>query len=211
MLSTQAIEELLTLGHELREFEVKGPGMRSDASLLNPVVRAALAMGNLRDGGHVIVGIADGRLDEMEPGLTPEELASWLDYDELAKALRTYSDPPLRFDVKGRALSNGRAVAAIEIFEFADLPHLCAKAFDPPKGESAEKHRLRKGALYVRPRGMPSTTEVASSVEMREVLDLASSKRLSEFFATAARANVTLRGGPSDDELYEQERENGWE
>jgi len=36
---------------------------------------------------------------------------------------------------------------------------------------------LREGGLYVRPAGFRKPAEVASSVEMREVVDLAAEKR----------------------------------
>jgi hypothetical protein len=76
----------------------------------------------------------------------------------------------LHFERASAALSNGVTVAVIQVFEFADLPHLCSK--DYPQV-------LREGALYVRPRKVPETSELASSVEMREILDLATEKALS--------------------------------
>ena len=201
MLSAGEIEEGLVLGYERRGSEVKGAGLRSDMPLLIKVVRAALGLGNLQDGGHVIIGIDDKKLAQMEPGLNEAELASWQEYDDLATVMKAYSDPPLRFDVAARTLSNGKSVVAIQVFEFTDLPHLCAK----------DAKDLRKGALYVRPRGMPSTIEVASSVEMREVLDLASAKRLRDFFTTAERAGVNLSGGQDDDVAYAQQRQDAFE
>ncbi|MFE4456097.1 helix-turn-helix domain-containing protein [Nocardia tengchongensis] len=198
MLSTEEIEYLLALGYERREFEVKGPGLRSDRHLVMKVVRAALSLGNLQDGGHVIIGIDDKRLQQMEPGLNDDQVASWLEYDQMAIEFRKYSDPPLRFDLGKHTLSNGKQIVAIQVFEFTDSPHLCAKEYPDV---------LRKGALYVRSRGVPETSEVASSVEMREVLELASAKRLREFFTTADRAGMALSAGPTDDELYAQQRE----
>jgi hypothetical protein len=85
-------------------------------------------------------------------------------YDHLARALANYADPPLRFDVAAVQLSSGATVAVIEVFEFEDIPHFCAKHYDGV---------LREGALYVRPRKVPETSEVASAVEMREVIELA--------------------------------------
>jgi hypothetical protein len=67
VLSASEIEAVLGGGYELRGFEVKGPGPREEAHLFAKVARAALSMGNLRDGGHVIIGIDDGDLPACSP------------------------------------------------------------------------------------------------------------------------------------------------
>ena len=207
MLTTDEIEQNLKLGYERREFEVKGAGLRTDKHLLSKIVKAALALGNLQDGGHIIVGIDDKQMPQMQPGLSPAELATWVDYDSVAVAMRTYSDPSLRIGLQEHTLSNGVKVVAIEVFEFADLPHLCAKGYET---------ELREGALFIRPRGKPETTEVAGSVEMREVLELAFTKRLREFLVAIDRAGAALvpagqnPPGPTDDELYLAERDTAW-
>lgn len=42
-----------------------------------------LSMANLRDGGHVVIGIDDPNVAVLQPGLQPGQLASWLGYDDL--------------------------------------------------------------------------------------------------------------------------------
>ncbi len=75
---------------------------------------------------------------------------------------------------------------------------------------------LRNGALYVRPRKVPETSEVASAVEMREVLDLATQKALRAYVETAQRAGVALGvvetapAQPESDERYRSERDRAW-
>ena len=65
---------------------------------------------------------------------------------------------------------------------------------------------LRKGALHVRTRTVPETTEVAFSVEMREVLDMATEKALRNFVGIAERAGGRLttvppaKPAPSDED-----------
>jgi hypothetical protein len=207
VLAAAEIEAALSSGYELRGLEVKGPGPRTDAHLLAKVTRAALSMGNLRDGGHVIVGISDGDPAAMLPGLEAGDLGSWLAYDDVARKLAEYADPPLRFDVASIELSSGVNVAVLQVFEFSDTPHLCAK--DYPRV-------LRKGALYVRPRKVPETSEVASLVEMRDVIQLATEKALRTYVETGERAGLALAASgeqsamPSDDEKYKAEQERGW-
>jgi predicted HTH transcriptional regulator len=206
VLSREEIEAVLVQGYELRGFEMKGPGSRDDTHLLVQVARAALGMGNLRDGGHVIIGIDDGDPAAMLPGLEPEALASWVAYDDIARKLAEYADPPLRFDVAEVELSSGARVAAIQIFEFSDVPHICAR--DYPRV-------LRKGALYVRSRRAPETSEVPSSSDMRDLLELATEKALRSYIATLSRAGVALASEApipeSDDDLYASERHRGWQ
>lgn len=207
MLSPEEIKEALSSGYELRGVELKGPGPRTDNHLFAKVTRAALSMGNLRDGGHVIVGMDDDDPAAMLPGLEAEDLASWLAYDDVARKMAEYADPPLRFDIAGVDLTSSARVAVLQVFEFVDIPHLCGKGYTDV---------LRKGALYVRPRKMPETSEVASSVEMREVIDLATQKALRAYIETAERAGLALvpgrreEGVPSDEERYEEERRRAW-
>lgn len=204
MLDVLELEAVLSGGSELRGFEVKGPGLRTDGHLFAKVTRAALGMGNRRNGGHVVLGIDDRDLAAMRPGLDDDQLASWLSFDDVSRKMAEYADPPLGLAIAGLTLSNGVTVAVIEVSEFEDIPHLCKKGYDSV---------LRQGALYVRPRKVPETSEVASSVEMREVLQLATEKALRALVGTAERAGVTLEAGPSTgaaDDRYEAQRQGAW-
>jgi predicted HTH transcriptional regulator len=206
VLTAEEIEQVLSLGHEIRGFEVKGPGLSTDKRLFAKVARTALGLGNLRDGGHIIIGIDDTQQQAMQPGLDAADLASWLVFDDVSRRLANYADPPVRFELDRRLLSSGATVAVIQVFEFADVPHLCAKHYPDV---------LREGALYVRPRKVPETSEVANSVEMREILVLATEKALRDYVSTAERAGLTLDRGeiapsPSSDEQYAAQREGAW-
>lgn len=209
MLTIEEIESLLITGYETRGFELKGPGSSEEKAFFVKVARAALSMGNLRDGGHVVIGIEDTRPQDMLPGLDPEQLKSWQSYDDIADRLAVYADPPLRFDLAELALATDVAVIVLQIHEFDDVPHLCARAY---------QHDLRKGALYVRSRKKPETAEIASSVEMREILDLAVEKRLRGFIETAERAGVkvvpatatTTSPSTDDTEKFDSQRGDAW-
>jgi predicted HTH transcriptional regulator len=186
VFTTEEVETALRTGYEGRGFELKGAGASDDKHFLAKVARAALSMGNLRDGGHVVIGIDDTKSQEMLPGLDDQQLASWLAYDDVSARLAVYSDPPLRFDLAQVDLSTGARVVVVRVHEFDDIPHLCARNYPDV---------LRKGALYVRSRKMPETAEVASSVEMREILDLAAEKRLRAYIEAAERAGARLVTG----------------
>jgi len=206
MLSGAEIEESLRFEHERRGFELKGPGRRDELDFFVKVVRAVLGLGNLRDGGYVVIGIDDKDPASLGPGLAEEELESWA-YDEVARGLAVYADPPIDFEIGAVELSSSATVVVIEVAEFADLPHICQKAYEG---------KLRQGAIYVRPRRVPETSEIASHVEMRELIDLAVEKGLRAYIATAERAGVELRAGAdtsyeSDAAAFEAERGEAWE
>lgn len=207
MLSVEEIEDILRVGHETPGFEFKGPGARTDSYFFAKIARAALSLGNLRDGGYIIIGISDDNPGALQPGLDEAQLVEWIDYDTVARKLAVYADPPLRFEIEGLTLSTGARAAVIRVYEFADVPHVCAKACEDV---------LRQGALYVRPRKVPETSEVAGSLEMRDVLDLAIEKGVRRFVQMAARAGLELGAsesshrGPSDEERYDKERAEGW-
>lgn len=207
MLTKEELESALSTGYEGRGFELKGPGRSDDKRFLAKIARAALSMGNLRDGGHIVIGIDDGSPQDMLPGLDEDELATWLAFDDVSGRLAVYCDPPVNFDLAQFAVSTGVSVVIVEVHEFADIPHLCAREYPAA---------LRAGALYVRSRKMPETAEVASSVEMREILDLAAEKRLRAYIETAERAGVGFSldesgaGGRADGERFEQQFRRAW-
>lgn len=210
MLTTEELEDALSLGYEGRGFEFKGPGDCGDKYFLAKVARAALSMGNLRDGGYVVIGIDDSSPERMLPGLNDDQLNSWLAYDDVAARLSAYCDPPVQLDIASFTFSSGASVIVLQVHEFGDIPHLCAREYPDV---------LRRGALYVRSRKLPETSEVASSVEMREVLDLAAEKRLRAFVEMAERAGARIvsdiesdeEKGAADRQRFDAQRDEAWE
>lgn len=110
MVDQQELEALLTPGHEIRCFEVKGPGSLGDKAYVAQVAKAAMALGNHRDGGLVCLGIDDKQMTKMTPGLNAAQLQEWSDYDNVSAALARYSDPPVRFRLHPFTLGHGRSV-----------------------------------------------------------------------------------------------------
>jgi hypothetical protein len=206
VLSADDLEDLLSGGYERRHLEVKGPGERDDKHFFAKVTRAALSMANLRDGGHVVLGITDNDLVAMLPGLAPPQLACWLDFDTVSARLATYADPPLRFDLSQLNLSSGAAAVVLEVHEFDDVPILCAQSFQAQGFPEV----LRKGACYVRSQRIPETAEIPTGVEMRELLDLATEKRLRRFLTTAQAAGVVVQSPETAASLFDAQAGEAW-
>jgi len=203
--SLEELEELLALGHERRDFEVKGPGDVDDKAYSSNVARAVMAMGNLRYGGLVCLGIDNKHISEMQPGLATAQVAQWTDFDAVNTALARYADPPASIQLKAYRLSSRVDVVVVQVDEFQDVPHLCRKGYPGI---------LQEGAMYVRPRGMPKSVSVPDVREMRDVLEIATDKALREFLRRAGEAGVPLPGTSSaidsDTSRFDSERAQAW-
>jgi hypothetical protein len=201
------IEQLLALGHESRHFELKGPGDLKDKVFSAKVARAAMAMGNLRDGGMVCLGIDDKSIAEMLPGLSPDQVDEWTNFDIVSDQLARYSDPPVTFHSQVVELSSGATVVVLVVQEFSRELHVCKRNFPEV---------LQQGQTYVRPRGTPRSSHVPSATEMRELHDLAIEKGVREFVRRAGAAGIPLFGRnqpamPTADDRFADEVAAAWE
>lgn len=197
-MKEEEFQELLELGHELSGIEFKGPGSRSDKPFLARVAKAALGMSNRRDGGRVIIGVGEDASGAPIPiGLSKKELASW-DYDSVADSLDEFADPNVIFELVP-VNHDGKDFVVIEFAEFADIPVLCSRDYPSI---------LRRGACYVRPRRKPETSEIATQEDMRDLLDLATKKRLRKFLEQAAIVGLPIEGfaESGDSELFDEQK-----
>jgi hypothetical protein len=96
-LSTDQFIELLSGGRETRGVEFKAAGPRGAPLVFAFVARAVLAMSNFQLGGWVLLGIQD---DSQMSGLVEDDLASWLEHDEVTASLNAYTDPFVLVDVE---------------------------------------------------------------------------------------------------------------
>ena len=142
-------------------------------------------MANRRDGGYVIIGVESTKRSpdgtEFNPvGLSEEQAASWLGYDDLSSSVNEYASPSVSFDLIPLTYQE-RRFAIIRVHEFADIPILCTKDFGgsgrgAQAGPGQTAQILRRGACYVRSRNKPETSEIPSEEEMRRFLNSRSTK-----------------------------------
>lgn len=195
-MTDEEFQQIISLRHELHGVEFKGPGRRTDGHLLAKVTRAALGMANRRDGGVIVVGVAE-TLNQLQPvGLNPADLTTW-GYDTVAAGIAPYVDPKISFELEVHH-HQGAGYVVLLVEEFDDIPVLCGRDYQAV---------LRKGGLYVRTRRQPETTEVPSQTEMRELLDLATEKRLRSLLVTAQRVGLQ-QAGPgalTDEQRFEEQ------
>ena len=207
MVSRQDVEDSLRLGRESRSFEVKGHGSITDKQYVARVVRATMAMGNLRDGGQVCLGIDNNQMAAMQPGLAPAEVAEWSDYDNVSDQVAKYSEPPVAFHLHHFTLSSGANVVVLDVEEFDTDLHICKKDYPGV---------LQAGQTYVRPRGKPQSSQVPSLVDMRDLHNLAIDKGVREYFRRSeyAGAPFTLATAPTPEQqdlaAFDAEAAEAW-
>ena len=178
--------------------EFKSPGPVSDGRLIAQVVKAMLGMCNRRDGGTVIIGVEENQGVLNQVGLSESEIAGW-NYDAVADQVARYADPSISFalDVKEYEVSS---YVVIEVEEFADIPVLCKRSYGDV---------LRYGACYVRPRRKPETSDIPTQADMRDLLDLAIEKGVTQFLDRARRvglfATLSVESPATDQELFDEQ------
>jgi predicted HTH transcriptional regulator len=180
-MTDQEFAQILALGHETRSIEFKSPGPLSSRRLAAQVVRAVLGMANRPDDGRVIIGVEDNGGIINPVGLSVSDLAIW-SYDDVAARIAVCADPGVEFDLEVKEY-NGNQYIVTQVKEFADIPVLCKRSYD---------NVLREGACYVRSRRKPETSEVPTLADMRDLLDLATEKRLQEHLALLERVGLIV-------------------
>lgn len=187
-------EQFLAFGREQRGVEFKGPGSSTDKRFRATVARAMLALANIRDGGIVIIGVTDS----LEPlGLDSEKLDSWKDYDTIADRINRYAEPPIAFTLEILSYQEKNFVA-IKVDEFVDVPHLC---------RVDDSEILVEGALYIRPRAKPESSQIKTHTDMRDLLDLMQEKSLRKILRTVSRAGAEISNSAysSDKDKFDQQ------
>lgn len=184
--------------------EIRGVEFKGSQALTTPkplkVIRSILGLSNRRNGGYVIVGVSED--DEGLPvlqGMTSDHHDTW-SLDSLVDVVADYGEPRPELRLERYEHTDGTLFVVIDVHEFSDQPVLCKK----DGGDGV----LRRGALYIRPRGKAQTVENGSMEDMRALLDLATEKRLRELLGTIERAGASVEidaNGPSAADLYDAE------
>ena len=191
-VDSQELAQILGFGHEQYGVEFKGPGSLKDSKFAAKVVRAILGMANKRDGGYVIIGVDD---DLIPTGLSDNLLKTW-NYDHVADEVSRYADPFVIFDLQTMEY-NGNKIVVIRVHEFDEIPVICKKDYPPT---------LQRGGCYVRSLGKPETRHIPTQAEMRELLEIAVSKRMRNVLQfTGLRGNSDANTHPNhafDQEIY---------
>lgn len=165
--------------HESEDVDFKESAAWKD--LKWKIVKAALGMANLRDGGLIVVGLSERDERWHLTGVSEEHLATF-DPDTILGAVNAYASPFVEMDA-AVVRYDGRDYLALDFKEFRETPVVCKK--NGPEGEG-----IVKGAVYVRPPGVPRTTRVTDAVQMHDLLELAGEKRGRRILEVAKRVGL---------------------
>lgn len=163
------------------------------------LIRTIIAMGNLRDGGIIVIGASErGETWDLTTGIEESHLSTY-DVDNIIDAVTKYASPPIKIEIVIVKYRNGNNFLAIQIHEFNDSPFVC-------KNNGPDNYKkLREGEFYVRPAGKPRTTKVTSSEDMHELLELAAEKRARRILEVAHR--IGLKVSETDNQRFDEELE----
>lgn len=162
------------------------------------VTKSILAMSNLRDGGHIVIGVeeaSESGLDYTPAGMQDDHLQTF-SYDKVADFVRNYADPYVTFDLDIVTL-DGLDYVVIAVAGFEESPVICKKSY----GDI-----LSEGTIYVRSKsGRPRSEPVTIYPDTRELLDLAIERGIRRFLEMQARVGAIEA---ADKERFEHQLED---
>lgn len=148
------------------------------------IIHTALGMGNLRDGGIIIIGVSERGRTWNLIGIEDPHLGTY-DVDTNIDKINAYVSPYVDISIV-IVEHSGKRYLAIQIHEFRDIPLVCKK-------NGPEDENITKGCVYIRPPGMPKTTKVTDANQMHELLELAAEKRARRIIEVSRRIGMTER------------------
>jgi predicted HTH transcriptional regulator len=160
------------------------------------IIRAAIGMGNLRDGGIIIIGASEQGDSWDLTGATNDHLSTY-NVDDIIDAVNKYASPPVKMDIVLVKYRNDEKFLAFQVHEFVDTPFVCKK--NAPDNNKI----LCTGEFYVRPPGKPRTIKVSSAEEMHDLLELAAEKRARRILEVAHR--IGLKPSETDSQKFDEE------
>jgi Divergent AAA domain. len=166
---------------ESRSVDFKASSPWDDLKL--QIIRTAIGMGNLHDGGIIVIGASEKGESWKLTGITNGHLKTY-DVDDIVDAINKYASPPIKIDIVTVKYRNDKYFLAFHVHEFSDTPFVCKK--NAPDGNKI----LCAGEFYVRPAGKPRTIKVLSAEEMHDLLELAAEKRARRILEVAHRIGL---------------------
>ena len=138
-------------------------------------------MANLRDGGAIVIGVAQEPSGFIPSGMDPAHAATY-NPDDIMAFVNRFASPAIELTIQQQELA-GSVFIVIEIAEFSGQPVICRRNGGPD-------NFLREGVVYYRSSRTVETAPVASVEDMRAILDLAVDKQLSQFGERLVRAGL---------------------
>lgn len=192
VISVEEFESKLEGGAETPSLEIKAACDWNVDSLAKDI----LAMSNVRDGGYIIVGVADGSFARQGISATQKETYN---LDTMRDQMAPFADPHVTFTVEFPRDSSNREYAVIRVYPFEELPVICIK----------ESRDTKRGVIYYRNSDVRvQSAAVSNSYDMRDIIANAAVKMVHSF----AKQGLTIQSQPSIEdqarEAFKVERED---
>jgi predicted HTH transcriptional regulator len=199
-MSEEIYRSIVFAGREDRNREYKASfpwDRKKHGDTIARVVKTILAMSNLRDGGHVVIGVDEittPKGTEHRPIGVQDAHLSTYSYDQVADSIKVYADPSAPFSLDVISL-DGMNFVVIAVVGFDEYPVICKTNF----GDNI----LANGVIYYRPKsGRPRSEPISSYVDMRELMDLAVERGVKRYIQLQARISTL---GASDQESFQRQ------
>jgi len=196
-MNIEEFYSLVALGEQTRNVELKRSISWDDPVVKAKVVKTILGMSNIRNGGFLILGVEE-REDGFDLlGITDEHLSSF-NYDHVASEVARYADPYATFRMEVVEDSEvNKKFLVFTIDEFREIPVIC---------KINGRENLREGTIYTRSRRMPSTVQVPTQSEMREIMSIAIERGIRTYIEQSRRVGLRLElVEEGSDEEYDRE------
>ena len=151
------------------------------------LLKTIMGMSNLRDGGLIVIGVAERGNDWELTGIQEEHLQTF-DYDDIIDQLAKYASPQVNVDIVLHDHDDGNRYLAIHVHQFNDSPVVCRN--NAPESVKP-KDRLSAGDIYVRPTtGKPQTVRVTDAARLHDLLELAAEFRARRMLEVGKRVGL---------------------
>ena len=164
------------------------------------LVRSMLAMSNTRNGGYIVIGVAEnGDKSPDFAGLEDNHLALFKSkIEDLKSKVESFSSSPVSYEI-GIGEYKRKKLIVISVAEFFLSPLICRK-----NGEHKDKH-LEEGSIYIRTlKDKPSSIKLTNPVDMQDFLERITDKQISNLHKRGWKHDTeNLKGSRSS---FEKER-----
>ncbi len=164
------------------------------------LIKTIMGMANLRDGGLVLIGVAERENTWELTGIQQDHLNSF-DVDCIIDQLGKYASPQVVVDIVVHDHDDAKCYLAFHVHQFNDVPVVCR---NNSPDDVKLKDRLSAGDIYVRPTsGTPRTEKVTDAARLHDLLELAAEFRARKMLEVGRR--IGLVPGETVASLYDAE------
>jgi predicted HTH transcriptional regulator len=186
MMTTEELEQLLEGSGESQRLEFKQACLWDEKIFAKHI----LALSNVQDGGHIVIGIEDGTL--LRQGLTDDQITSF-NHEIMRDQLAKYADPHVNFNVNVVKDKNAKTFVVIQVFPFEEIP-VISRINSEPAG-------MRAACIYYRNKNKRvESGPVSNSYDLRDIIKLATVKMMQR------KMELGYRVEPGERQKYEEER-----